>query len=45
MFLNDGKMVMTYDVGQLAPSLCEEKSFAQMRLNFTRQEVVVVGCR
>jgi hypothetical protein len=26
MFLDDGKMVMIYDVGQLAPALCEEKA-------------------
>jgi len=25
-------MVMIYDVGQLAPPLCEEKDFAQMGL-------------
>jgi len=26
MFLNDGKIVMIYDVGQLAPPMCEEKA-------------------
>ncbi|KAG0520776.1 hypothetical protein BDA96_08G103300 [Sorghum bicolor] len=35
MFMNDGKMVMTYDFGKLAPSLCEEK--ALLRWGFALQ--------